>query len=326
MDIRAPQPQRTEAGTAASFRHPNLFIVGAQKCGTTALADYLREHPDIFVPMEKEFWFYCDDIERKVPIMPEWRFKLAFEDWDKEKYAVDASPLYMFSTEAHTRIKECSPDAKIIIMLREPAEMAYSLFYQLKYGRNEDADSFEAALDLEPERAAGRSIPSNVYFRINTQYTFLGKYADHVQTYFDTFGRDNVHVIIYDDFRADTQASYLAVLAFLGLDPHTAVEFSVRNPNQRSRTRSLNRLAQRPPKWMGAITGLFFSREARWRVRQWIKKLNSVDEPRPPMRPETRARLNAVFAEDVDRLGRLLGRDLSHWVAPPKASSDPEAP
>ena len=135
---------------------PNFFIVGAPKCGTTAMNDYLDQHPDVFMA-HKELHYFGNDLQVKNRIS-EQEYLQHFKDAVNEKIIGEASVWYLFSATAAKEIKSFSPDAKVLIMLRNPVDVIYSLHSQHLYDGNEDVLDFESALALDDERKAGRGI------------------------------------------------------------------------------------------------------------------------------------------------------------------------
>jgi hypothetical protein len=302
---------------------PDFFIVGAPRCGTTAMFRYLSRHPEIYFSDRKEMHFFGSDLR----FGPQFYrrnlndYLAEFASRNGELRSGEASVWYLFSKTAATEIKKFNPDASIVIMLRQPAEMLYSLYYMFRYDRNEHLPTFEQGLDAESTRRGGGLITRQTYFPQGLVYTDVARYADQVQRYFETFGRDRVHVILYDHFAEDTMAAYCETLEFLGVDSsRVETEFEVINGNRTVKSSFLNSvindglvriasLALRPLLSRKVFVALR-------RIREQVMKSNLHFEQRPPLAPETRARLNQEFAPDIERLGRLLNRDLSHWCEP----------
>ena len=135
---------------------PNFFVVGGPKCGTTAMVEYLRTHPDVFISEPKEPNFFADD-------MPEMKFVDNYKDYlnlfnkaTTEKIVGDASIFYMFSEDAIKNIYQLYPDAKLLIMIRNPIEMVPSFHQQILFTLDEDNINLLDALELEPERVKER--------------------------------------------------------------------------------------------------------------------------------------------------------------------------
>lgn len=306
-------------GTFSNFKkRPDFFIVGAPKCGTTALAEYLATHADIYMP-QKEMHFFGSDLDfgRQFYRRELETYLAEFNRWNGQARVGEASVWYLFSQRAAEEIKAFNPEANIIILLREPASMLYSLYYQFLFDGNEYLPSFEEALDAEHDRAMGRRIGRLTYLPKALAYRATACFTEQVRRYFDIFGRERVHIIIYDDLAADTARTYRHTLDFLGVsnsvDPprrHPGGNVSVKSPVIRS---ILN-----DPLVRGTAIAL-----RRWLPRPIftaiqktgtrISSLNQSSDQRPPMTAVTRLLLQREFAPEIERLSALLGRDLTHW-------------
>ena len=298
---------------------PDFFIVGAPKCGTTAMADYLAAHPEIYMA-RKEMHFFGADLR----FGPQFfRRDLAaylaeFDAWNGQRHAGEASPWYLFSTRAAAEIKAFSPEARIIVMLREPVEMLHSLYYYFRYDGNEPLPTFEQALAAEADRLCGRRLCRQTYLAQGLAYRQVVRYTDQVRRYFETFGRERVHVIIFDDFATDTFAVYRQTLGFLGVESKGGDPgFAVVNPAKRIRSPAL-RAAMGDPLVRSAVLALrpWMPRAvfaALQRIDERVRQFNASVQRRPPLAPDLRAQLKREFAPEVERLSELLGRDLTHW-------------
>jgi Sulfotransferase domain len=300
-------------------KKPDVFIVGAPKCGTTAMGHYLGEHPDIFMARKEMHAFGADlrfgpqfyrrDVEAYLE---------EFATRNGEGHAGEASVWYLFSRQAAAEIHAFNPDSRIIIMLREPAEMLYSLYYQFRFDGNEPLATFEEALAAEPDRRAGQRLGRQTYLAQGLLYREVARYTEQVQRYCDVFGRDQVHVVLYDDLAANAQATYHAVLQFLGVDlARAATQFPVVNGNKSVKHSALRGVFNDPlVRSTAVVLGRRLPRpvfSALHNIERRIWKINSRPQKRPPLSPELRAQLKRAFAPEVDRLSELLGRDLSHW-------------
>ena len=302
---------------------PNFFIVGAPRCGTTAMYEYLRHHPQVFMPYRKEPVYFGSDLAKRPPLLDEAGYLALFEQADGATAIGEATVWYLYSQTAPAEIKALAPDARILIMLRNPIEMIHSLHRHWLWTAGEDLADFGEAIAAEPDRAAGRRLPPNVEQPIGLQYTWLGKYTPHVQRYLDAFGPDRVLVLIYDDLANDGRRIGRQTLSFLGVDPHYDADFEVVNQNKRARSPRLQRLSRSkgflrvasklPPRLFHLV----------WRG---LQRANIRQEARSPVDPELRRRLSAEFAPDVADLSRLLGRDLGHWIAEGSGAPAPASP
>jgi hypothetical protein len=293
---------------------PDFYIVGAFKCGTTALYDYLRPHPQIFMPFHKEPLFFGDDLTRRYGRMTRAQYEALFADAKPGQRIGEASAWYLYSRSAATEIHAAAPGGKIIVMLRNPVDVMYAQHSQLLFNVEEDIADFGEALDAEPERRAGRRLPPGPLRIENLYYRESVRFADQLRRYLHAFGRERVHVIVFDDFVADTPGTYRRVLEFLGVDPTFAPDFAVSNPNKRVRFRALQRLVYQPPGPLLRLVPIIRRFPLAHAVRERVLRLNSSAASRPPMDATLRSRLLEEFAPQIRELGELVGRDLSAWL------------
>lgn len=307
-------------GPSSASPRPDLFIVGAFKCGTTALYDYLRQHPQVYLPFHKEPLFFGDDLTRRYGRMTEAEYLALFRDAGPGQRIGEASAWYLYSTSAAREIKAFSPEARIIAMVRNPIDVMYAEHSQLIFNVEEDILDFAEALEAEPARRRGERMPPGPLRPETLYYRHSVRFAEQLERYFEAFGRERVHVIVFDDFRDDTGGTYREVLEFLDVDPTFTPRFEVRNPNKRVRSRFLQRLIYQPPgPVLRAVPKLRRFPVVR-RAREAMLHLNSAAARRPEMDPQLRARLSTELAPEVEALGRLISRDLSAWsVAPSDA-------
>lgn len=305
-----------------TMRRPDFFIVGAPKCGTTAMAEYLKRHPEVFIPDVKELHFFGSDLvfRKTLNRSPEWfgmteeKYLSYFSPSGSEKRAGEASVLYLYSRLAAAEIKEFSPEADVVIMLRNPADALYSWHSQLLYFCNEDIEDFGEALGAEPDRKEGRRVPDSSFWPEGLYYSEIMKFTEQVRRYFDAFGREKVHVIIFDDFKDDIAGAYESTLRFLGVNTDFRPDFEVINPSKRLRFKSLNRFLTNPPgvlrPFAVGVSRVAFIRRL---VSRSLQRFNTEYEKRQPMTPGLRRKLQAELAPGVERLSELLGRDLTRW-------------
>jgi len=309
-------------------RRPDFFIVGAPKCGTTALNQYLAAHPDIYVA-KKEMHFFGADLHFSSRFYRRDRdaYLAEFDAWGGQSRAGEASVWYLFSRQAAAEIKTFNPNARIIIMLREPVAMLYSLYCAFCADGNENLPTFKEALAAENDRRAGRHISRQAYLAQALVYRATACFTEQVRRYFDTFGRERVLVIIYDDFSADTPGVYRQTLDFLGVAcGYADITFERINENvngnESVRSRAMRTILNDP-----LVRGTAIALRA-WLPRPIFKAVqksglrleafNSIKSPekRPPLALDLQLSLRREFAPEVERLSALLGRDLTHWSKP----------
>jgi len=292
---------------------PNFFIVGAPRCGTTALYSYLRQHPDVFLPEYKEPHYFNTDMSSGGAIRSHADYLNLFADANGKKCIGEASVYYLSSMVAPQAIKNFSPTAKIIIMLRNPVEVMYALHAHHLAAWNEDEWDFEKALSLEEDRKQGRRLPRGNKDPHKLFYRQTVSFACQVRNYREEFGKQNVHVIIYDDFKRDTADAFRRTCSFLGVNPDIAMDFPVIWSNPSFRSTAIAKFVQHPPGLLRGFGRLVLPRMIRSRVVDSLWRLNSVRTPRPPMPIEVKRRLTAELASEVRELSVLLDRDLSVW-------------
>lgn len=294
------------------MRKPNLFIVGAPKCGTSAMHSYLRQHPEIYMaPGTREPQYFGSDIRFPwFPELTEDSYLQIFSGENGEPLVGEKSTTYLASELAAAEIKAFSPGAYIVAMLRNPVDMIYSLHSQMLFQGYETIPDFHTALMARTDRPIDPydAVPgtSNFNGRI---YWEITRYAEQLQRYFDVFGREKVHVIIYDDLKRDTAAVYADTLRFLRVDPDFKPELAVVNPNKQYRSN----LAARPPSLVRRVARAVMPKFLRRGVRAQITRFNISYQSRKVLDPDLRIKLQQEFAVEVERAGRLLDRDLSHW-------------
>lgn len=281
---------------------------------------YLSAHPDVYMSDRKEMHFFGADLNFGPQIYRRTleAYLAEYEARSGEHRAGEASVWYLLSKTAPSEIKAFNPDAEIIIMLRDPVELLHSMYYMFHYDGNEHLDSFEEALAAENLRREGRLTTRQTYFAQGLLYHDIVRFSEQVKRYFDTFGRERVHVIIYDDFAADTAGTYCEALEFLGVDSlQAATDFEVINGNRTVRSSTLQTVLNDGfvRRTAVAIQPLLPRRlfvALRTMREKWMRS-NLHFEKRPALAPELRARLKREFAPEIDRLSGLLHRDLTHW-------------
>lgn len=299
----------------------DFFIVGAGKSGTSAMHDYLRKHPDIYMPFKKEINFFGSDLiwingRKDVIARSPIKVHLArFNGWQGEAIVGEASAGYLLSECAPAEIHNFNPEARIIIMLRNPVDAMYAAFYQNRFGGQEPLSDFAAALAAEADRLRGHNLPRLARLQQSICYRTAYTYSDKVARWLETFGHKQVHIILYDDFKRDTASVYRDTLTFLGADTAFEPVFEVINSNQVVRSPELRDYFRRGPLPV-RLARQVLPEAIRVKGSQWIRKVNSRTVARPPMDADLRRQLQAEFAPEVEKLSELLGRDLSHWVRP----------
>jgi hypothetical protein len=304
-------------------RVPDFFIVGHPKCGTTALYEMLRRRPQIYMPALKEPAYFATDLrsrfQRKaagpLPVTLD-QYLALFDSASPEQRVGEASSSYLVSATAARNIAGLRPSARMIAILREPAGFLRSLHLQLLQNHIESEQSLRKALALEAQRRQGRRIPRRSPRPQALLYSERVRYVEQLRRYHELFGRERVLVLIYDDFRAENEATVRRVLRFLDVDPTIAIESSEANPTVRMRSQRLDELVHtltvgRSPlvrAARGSVKALAPQR-LRHAALHGVRRRFVLAAP-PPPDPGLMLELRRRFAPEVAALSEYLDRDL----------------
>lgn len=292
---------------------PDFFIVGAPRCGTTAMYEYLRVHPDVYMPLHKEPMYFGHDLSQLHERLSERDYLALFDEARPGQRVGEATTWYLASKTAASEIRDFSPEAQIIIMLRHPVDVMYSLHRELLFYRGETIEDFQEALDAEPDRREGRRLgPSRRPEAL--LYRQAVRFAEQVERYLAVFGRERVKVILFDDFIADVEGVYADVLRFLEVDDAFRPEFRRVNESKEPLNRTMQALVVRPPKPIAKLIPILRRSALAHRLRAALLAFNSRPVDRPPMPPALRRELTAEFEPEIRRLAALIDRDLSGWL------------
>jgi hypothetical protein len=294
------------------MKRPNFFIVGAPKCGTTALYEYLKAHPQIYMSDVKEPHYFLPDSMFKT----EADYLELFEGARDEIRLGEASPGYIYSVEATQAIHAFDPQAKIIIMVRAPVDLLYSTYWHHRTVGRETSPTFAEALEREKQSPTFKDESVS-----SLSYSKLPLLSRHIQRYFDVFGRESVFVITFDEFTRNTAAVYRETLEFLGVDPSFQTTFPVVNQRKRIRSQTLQtillKLGVNVRMWkqtrLARRAGKIVPQAIQTHGMNLLRNIYMSKESAPPLDPELARQLRAQFAPEVQRLSDILGRDLSRW-------------
>jgi 1,2-diacylglycerol 3-alpha-glucosyltransferase len=295
---------------------PNFFIIGAPKSGTTSLSEYLRVHPNIYFSRVKEPHFFDRDTSKRLKLSLRTYLSLfAKADPGLHKAVGEGSTGYLFSNVAVSEILRFNPDSRFIVMLRNPVELVRAWHSQMYFEGVENIREFEMAWRLEGTRRHGYEIPHNCWEPKKLFYSEWGKLGDQMERLFSVVDRDRVMVILFDDFVADPKRVYEEVLAFLGVQSDGRTDFPQINEN---RSLTHPKLQQALAflancfRLTRAVSGLNLALGLG--VFQKLLFLNSHQAPRESISLSLRAELDDLYREEVQKLSKLLDRDLSYWV------------
>jgi hypothetical protein len=295
---------------------PNFLIIGAAKSGTTALYHYLKQHPQVYMSPQKETNFFafegrkvrfCGPGDEKTSdsiVTTLDSYKEQFRSVSNELAVGEASPWYLYSGEtAANNIYRRIPDVKLIAVLRNPVDRAFSSYlHVIRHGR--ESLSFEESLLAEEERIAQGWEPIWHYQRV-------GFYAEQVKSFLDVFDREQTRFYLYNDFLKDPYGVLTEIYKFLGVDPGFVADTSVKpNVTGVPRSRLLGRLVFQPNP-LKATARILIPKQLRYELSQ---KLGQRLLVKPSLGPAVRAKLLRRFRPDILDLQDLIGRDLSAWT------------
>ena len=302
---------------------PTFVVAGAPRCGTTSLHYYLRQHPQICMSAIKEpnfFLFGPDGVPHiaETPIIRKSIQKLSeysglFRPTAATKAIGDASPLYLYTRPTAAQILAVCGVVQVVCVLRRPADRAWSHFlYALAVSADQRHAEFAELVDAEI-----RGGPGYEPYRTRTHLVRLGRYAEQVRRYQETFGAENVHVLLMEDLGRDRAGSLATICRGIGVDDSFAFDLDQRynpsgiapdNPFVRRIVRKLTPTVKAvlPPRLAGRLA----------EVRMGRASAVST-EPPPEMDPAVAARIAEWCRDDVDELAGLIGRDLADWQANP---------
>jgi hypothetical protein len=287
---------------------PNFFILGAPKCGTTSLAAWLAEHPRIYMSPTKEPHYFNSDHKRYLNSLE--GYERLFADATENHLAIgEASVWYLYSAAAVPNILAYNPEAKFVVMLRNPIDMAPSLHEELVFTGREDVADFAYAWELQEARRRGENLPRMVAEPKLVQYRDLCSLGAQVERLFGLVPRERVKFILMEDVAKDPAAVYRDVLRFLGVPDDGRTEFAALNQAKTRRWPGLLVVA-----WLVTSLKSLFGIERGFGLWTRIDAKNRVERPRAAVSPQMRQMLRNTFAADIALLQRLIGRDLRHWL------------
>jgi hypothetical protein len=303
---------RTSEERAAQKRNDDFlkirhfFILGAPKCGTSVLASCLASHENICFSCVKEPHYFSEDINWQA-VKSLTRYQQLFGALkSKHKYTGEGSAFYLYSRSAIPKILDFDKSAKFIAMVRNPIDLAVSLHAENRKTGWEEIKDFEQAWRAQEGRRlepVGRNPHSFLYGDV-------AKLGVQVERAMRLVARENMHIVVYDDFRTEPLECYKRVLAFLELEYDGRVVFPIVNARHQYRSMWFNRLIVKVSDAIGPDAHLHGALTLGARL---MRNLNIVSRPVAEPSAAFREELREHFREDVALLGRMLNRDLSGW-------------
>ena len=297
---------------------PNFYLIGAAKAGTSALHAYLQQHPQIFMSSLKEPSFFAlEGVSQPWFFRPDGSAVPVNTVHDMDSYAAlfsgaagksvvgDASTLYLFSKQVAPRLHFHVPGAKIVAVLRHPADRAYSHYLYFRFRGHEPLESFAEAFWAEDDRIA-RGLGALWCYRS------MGFYAEQLARYLTLFPGEQIKIFLYEDWRREPQQVVAELFRFLGVDDRFVPDMSVEHrmggvPRSGGLRRAMEHRTSFTRRLGRALVPVSLRPRIEWLLDRW----NSL---RPPMSPEVRRELTAIYRADIVALERLIDRDLSRWL------------
>ena len=298
---------------------PTFLVIGAYKAGTTSVHHYLQQHPDVYVPRRKEpNYFAFGDVAVPVgaptsgaraphpaaasSVTRREDYLRLFDGRRDERAVGEVSPEYLVNERACEAIRSELPDVRLVAVLRNPVERAFSdyLMYR-RDGVEPDAD-FGRALDQQEQRRR-RGEPTGWYLE-------TGFYGRQLARYLDAFPPEQVAVHLFEDLVRDPEGTMAAISTFIGVDPVPLASVDQYNASGVPRNPVLGAVL-RSRRWLGPPVKKVLPERLRPAIERFVQR--GLD--RPTLAPEHRARLVDTYADDVRLLEGLTGRDLSPWLA-----------
>lgn len=290
-------------------KKPNFFILGAPKCGTTAMAEWISTHPEIFMCDPKEPHYFNTDSDHHGALNLEHYESFFSGVHENHKAIGEGSVWYLASSDAVKNILSYQPEAKFLVFIRNPLEMAPSLHDQKKFSGDENIQDFESAWKAQTKRRNGEmAYPKSCVDIKHLMYGESCKLGSMLQRLFQQVDRDKVLVVLMDDIKSDAKEVYQNVLRFLEVEDDGRSEFPVINPAKERRLPWVRKILRhlhliKTKLGMTAGTG----------IGAIINKWNLKERQRPELSSEIKREMLDYFEGDISLLESLLNRDLSDW-------------
>jgi len=309
--------------SSSQGRVPDFFIVGHPKCGTTALYEMLAAHPQVFMPERKEPRYFASDLPSPYQPRPSGELGEGFQDYlslfadaGPDQLVGEGSTAYIWSKTAAGLIAEAQPQARIIVIVREPASYLSSLHLQLLQHKSEEVQSLREAIELEGERRQGRHLTEvNENWPQVLFYSDRVRYVEQLRRYHEVFPEEQVLVVIYDDFRRENDGTVRLVQRFLGIEETGATKISEANPSVRRRVRVDNMVHDAffgggpAIRTLRRAAKLVTPERARRQAFQTVRGKLAFSAPEAPDEDFT-IELRRRFKGEVQALSEYLDRDL----------------
>jgi len=290
---------------------PHFLIVGAPKCGTTSLHYYISQHPDVNIS-PKEIHFFGNDLQYKTerPSLTEYQ-----SHFKSTGLNGDASVWYLYSDSIFEELQSKGIKPKIIILLRKPVEVAYSLHSQNIVDANEDVLSFEKALALEDDRIKGVNLPKNVDPPRTVLYQDTANFFPRVKKFQDELGKENVWVGLQENLKSNPALFLKELEAFLGLTNFKTYDFTRQNENKSVKSKKINQLIKKAGKSQIALFRFIIPfKHIKKKIVDQVYFGNLEVTNRTELSKSTKQDLEQQFNTGIIKLNEIIDPDISHWI------------
>ncbi len=294
------------------MKKPNLFIIGAPRSGTTSIQKYLSDHPNIFIPAGEPS-FFCPDYVK--PRLSKKEYLNLFKKGKDKKIIGEKTVFYLPSKVAAEKIAQFNPDAKIVVMLRNPIEATYSFHSKMISVGRETIQSFKKAW----RKQKSREIEKDNFYKGKLKektlvYGEVYKLGKHLKRFYNHFPKENIKAILFDDLVQSEKEVYKEILNFLNLEYDGREDFSKANPHKEPKSKFLNYLLR----IRGVITVKRIKKslgiKGQIGLISRLMKFNQKKSKRKPLDKEFKIKLSSFFEEDIELLSTLIDKNLDNWL------------
>ena len=281
----------------------NVLIAGAQKAGSSSLKDCLAQHPEICVHKRLEFGYFMDELDYKEGLAS--TMQRYFSHYKQEDILMAKTVTALTSKKTVERICRHNKDMKIIFVLRNPIERAYSAFWYSKSQSWEEATSFKEAL-------GNTQFKSQVH-KNSTDYLYMSNYKEHLDNLFSYFNRDQVKLILFDDLKQDMHSVCEDIFSFLDIDQSFLPEIIIKNKTKASRLHFIDKLLNSQLPFKRFLRKYVIGNSASIFIKEKAESLNRKSFVKPKIDLNTKDELQKYFLPMIEELESLYSLDLSSW-------------
>lgn len=290
---------------------PDFLIIGAPKCGTTALHNFIEQHPDIALA-KKEIHFFGKDLGYTVPRPQLKKYTKYFKS---DKLNGDSSVWYLYSDTIFKELDALNISPKLIVMLRNPIEVAYAMHSQNLMDANEDEPNFEKALQLEPLRKTGKKLPPKTDLPRASLYTTTADFLPRIQFLLSNYDNNKVFFGLQEELLENPKKFMQSIELFLSLKEFDDYHFEKVNSNKVIKNKTLHNSIKKPSRFKKRlIRTLIPHKGIRSRIIHKLYESNFNEASRTALSAESEIKLKTQFHHNTSQLGKLINKNIDHWL------------